>query len=207
MDEKKYLVEKNLELKEFFYCLYDEYQLENVQEMINQLIAWYSIKYEDQYLAKIIDDVSSKEEFDISKKLEEFSKKNQEIYTAMNFDSLINHYSTFELDLFYGKNCNSDEMKAFQKEILIAVGWGLIYHKHTSLEYGFCRAKIMMEEFNQQYHLELNPDIYKSVIFRKYTLEDEEIRKKIEQINSQKKTDEIGTKKRKLTRIRSFFQG
>lgn len=207
MDEKKYLVEKNLELKEFFYCLYDEYQLENVQEMINQLIAWYSIKYEDQYLAKIIDDVSSKEEFDISKKLEEFSKKNQEIYTAMNFDSLINHYSTFELDLFYGKNCNSDEMKAFQKEILIAVGWGLIYHKHTSLEYGFCRTKIMMEEFNQQYHLELNPDIYKSVIFRKYTLEDEEIRKKIEQINSQKKTDEIGTKKRKLTRIRSFFQG
>ena len=207
MDEKKYLVEKNLELKEYFYCLYDEYQLENVQEMINQLIAWYSIKYEDQYLAKIIDDVSSKEEFDISKKLEEFSKKNQEIYTAMNFDSLINHYSTFELDLFYGKNCNSDEMKAFQKEILIAVGWGLIYHKHTSLEYGFCRAKIMMEEFRQQYHLELNPDIYKSVIFRKYTLEDEEIRKKIEQINSQKKTDEIGTKKRKLTRIRSFFQG
>ena len=207
MDEKKYLVEKNLELKEYFYCLYDEYQLENVQEMINQLIAWYSIKYEYQYLAKIIDDVSSKEEFDISKKLEEFSKKNQEIYTAMNFDSLINHYSTFELDLFYGKNCNSDEMKAFQKEILIAVGWGLIYHKHTSLEYGFCRAKIMMEEFRQQYHLELNPDIYKSVIFRKYTLEDEEIRKKIEQINSQKKTDEIGTKKRKLTRIRSFFQG
>ena len=207
MDEKKYLVEKNLELKEYFYCLYDEYQLENVQEMINQLIAWYSIKYEDQYLAKIIDDVSSKEEFDISKKLEEFSKKNQEIYNAMNFDSLINHYSTFELNLFYGKNCNSDEMKAFQKEILIAVGWGLIYHKHTSLEYGFCRAKIMMEEFNQQYHLELNPDIYKSVIFRKYTLEDEEIRKKIEQINSQKKTDEIGTKKRKLTRIRSFFQG
>lgn len=207
MDEKKYLVEKNLELKEYFYCLYDEYQLENVQEMINQLIAWYSIKYEDQYLAKIIDDVSSKEEFDISKKLEEFSKKNQEIYNAMNFDSLINHYSTFELDLFYGKNCNSDEMKAFQKEILIAVGWGLIYHKHTSLEYGFCRAKIMMEEFNQQYHLELNPDIYKSVIFRKYTLEDEEIRKKIEQINSKKKTDEIGTKKRKLTRIRSFFQG
>ena len=207
MDEKKYLVEKNLELKEYFYCLYDEYQLENVQEMINQLIAWYSIKYEDQYLAKIIDDVSSKEEFDISKKLEEFSKKNQEIYNAMNFDSLINHYSTFELDLFYGKNCNSDEMKAFQKEILIAVGWGLIYHKHTSLEYGFCRAKIMMEEFRQQYHLELNPDIYKSVIFRKYTLEDEEIRKKIEQINSQKKTDEIGTKKRKLTRIRSFFQG
>lgn len=207
MDEKKYLVEKNLELKEYFYCLYDEYQLENVQEMINQLIAWYSIKYEDQYLAKVIDDVSSKEEFDISKKLEEFSKKNQEIYTAMNFDALINHYSTFELDLFYGKNCNSDEMKAFQKEILIAVGWGLIYHKHTSLEYGFCRARIMMEEFRQQYHLELNPDIYKSVIFRKYTLEDEEIRKKIEQINSQKKTDEIGTKKRKLTRIRSFFQG
>ena len=76
MDEKKYLVEKNLELKEYFYCLYDEYQLENVQEMINQLIAWYSIKYEDQYLAKIIDDVSSKEEFDISKKLEEFSKNN-----------------------------------------------------------------------------------------------------------------------------------
>lgn len=207
MDEKKYLVEKNLELKEYFYCLYDEYQLENVQEMINQLIAWYSIKYEDQYLAKVIDDVSSKEEFDISRKLVEFYKKNKEIYTVMNFDALINHYSTFELDLFYGKNCNSDEMKAFQKEILIAVGWGLIYHKHTSLEYGFCRARIMMEEFNQQYHLELNPDIYKSVIFRKYTLEDEEIRKKIEQINSQKKTDEIGTKKRKLTRIRSFFQG
>lgn len=207
MDEKKYLVEKNLELKEYFYCLYDEYQLENVQEMINQLIAWYSIKYEDQYLAKVIDDVSSKEEFDISRKLVEFYKKNKEIYTAMNFDALINHYSTFELDLFYGKNCNSDEMKAFQKEILIAVGWGLIYHKHTSLEYGFCRARIMMEEFRQQYHLELNPDIYKSVIFRKYTLEDEEIRKKIEQINSQKKTDEIGTKKRKLTRIRSFFQG
>lgn len=207
MDEKKYLVEKNLELKEYFYCLYDEYQLENVQDMINQLIAWYSIKYEDQYLAKVIDDVSSKEEFDISRKLVEFYKKNKEIYTAMNFDALINHYSTFELDLFYGKNCNSDEMKAFQKEILIAVGWGLIYHKHTSLEYGFCRARIMMEEFRQQYHLELNPDIYKSVIFRKYTLEDEEIRKKIEQINSQKKTDEIGTKKRKLTRIRSFFQG
>lgn len=207
MDEKKYLVEKNLELKEQFYCLYDEYQLENVQRMINQLIAWYSIKYEDQYLAKVIDEISLKEEFDISRKLVEFSKKNQEIYAAMNFDSLINHYSTFELDLFYGKNCNSDEMKAFQKEILIAVGWGLIYHKHTSLEYGFCRARIMMEEFNQQYNLELNPDIYKSVIFRKYTLEDEEIQKKIEQINSQKKTDEIGTKKRKLTRIRSFFQG
>ena len=66
----------------------------------------------------------------------------------------------------------------------------------------------MIEDFNNIYNWNLNSSLYKSVLDKKYTLDDEEIKKqflKLQEIEKkeQKKKD---TKKRKLTRIRSFFR-
>ena len=148
------------------------------------------VKFNDSYLDRVLDDKI---------------KEDKEILQIMDFDTLKNNYTSFEDCLFQSKA--SDKRLKFQKSIVLAAGWGLIYHHDTSPEYGYYRATKMIEDFNRVYHWNLNNSLYQNALNKKYTLEDEEIRKKIEQINSQKKTDEIGTKKRKLTRIRSFFQG
>ena len=56
----------------------------------------------------------------------------------------------------------------FQKNIVLAAGWGLIYHHDTSPEYGYYRATKLIEDFNRVYHWNLNSSFYQSVFNKKY---------------------------------------
>lgn len=192
MDDKKYLIQKNIFLKNDFKKLgiSKHYQMRDVQEFINKLIAWYNVKFSDPYLKKILD-----------KNIIE----DKEILSIMNFETLQRNYTSFE-DYLFSKNSNSQKLK-FQKEIVLAAGWGLIYDKKSSPEYGYYRAKKLIEDFNKVYQLNLNTSSYQLVINRKYTPENEDIRdallalKKDEEREKKEKT-----KRHQLARVRSFFR-
>ncbi len=190
MDDKKYIVNKNELLKHQFQQLYNNYQLKDVQDFINKVIAWYTVKFEDRYLKEIMDD-----------KIEEDTS----ILKIMNFDSLLKNYSVFERDLFERKNKNRAVIN-FQKEIVIAIGWGLIYHQHSSPEYGYYRATQMIKDFNRQYDLGVTLSIYKPTITRKYTLNDEKIRQELEKKELEKKKEEKQSIHPMLNRVRSLFK-
>ena len=149
------------------------------------------VKFNDSYLDRVLDDKV---------------KEDNVILQIMDFDTLKNNYTSFEDCLFQSKA--SDKRLKFQKSIVLAAGWGLIYHHDTSPEYGYYRATKMIEDFNRVYHWNLNNSLYQNALNKKYTLEDEEIRKKLIKLQDiekkeQKKKD---TKKHKLARIRSFFR-
>ena len=66
----------------------------------------------------------------------------------------------------------------------------------------------MIEDFNRVYHWNLNNSLYQNALNKKYTLEDEEIRKKLIKLQEIEKKEQKKKepKKRKLARIRSFFR-
>ena len=167
------------------------YQLKDVQQFINKLIAWYMVKFNDSYLNRVLDDKI---------------KEDKVILQIMDFDTLKNNYTAFEDSLFQNKA--SDKKVNFQKNIVLAAGWGLIYHHDTSPEYGYYRATKLIEDFNRVYHWNLNSSFYQSVFNKKYTLEDEEIKRKLVKLQELEKKEQKKKepKKRKLARIRSFFR-
>lgn len=192
LDDKKYVVSKNKGLLRDFNELYSNYRDKYMQDFINKLISWYMVKYEDRYLEDILDKSVCED---------------KTILRVMNFKALENNYSSFERDLFM--NSNNDEKKIyFSKEVIIAAGWGLIYHEESNPWYGYYRASKLMEDFNKFYGLDLDSSIYDSVLNRRYSLDDEEIRNELrekEELRRQEKKTE--PKRRKLARVRSFFRG
>lgn len=138
--------------------------------------------------------------------MDERVKEDKDILQIMDFDSLKNNYTAFEDSLFQNKA--SDKKVNFQKNIVLAAGWGLIYHHDTSPEYGYYRATKLIEDFNRVYHWNLNSSFYQSVFNKKYTLEDEEIKRKLVKLQELEKKEQKKKepKKRKLARIRSFFR-
>lgn len=192
LDDKKYVVSKNKVLLRDFNELYSNYQDKDVQDFINKLISWYLVKYGDRYLENILDDKFCED---------------KDILRVMNFDALENNYTSFEIDLF--KDSASDERKNyFSKEVIMAAGWGLIYEKKSNPQYGYYRAVKLMKDFNRFYGLDLDSSIYDSVLNRKYSLEDEEIRNELrEKEELRRKQKKKEPKVRKLARVRSFFRG
>ena len=64
--------------------LNEHYQLKDVQQFINKLIAWYMVKFNDSYLDRVLDDKV---------------KEDKVILQIMDFDTLKNNYTKY---LFYG---------------------------------------------------------------------------------------------------------
>ena len=58
--------------------------------------------------------------------MDERVKEDKDILQIMDFDTLKNNYTAFEDSLFQNKA--SDKKVNFQKNIVLAAGWGLIYH-------------------------------------------------------------------------------
>lgn len=164
--------------------------MRDVQEFINKLIAWYMVKFSDPYLKKILD-----------KNIIEDKK----ILNVMNFETLQRNYTSFE-DYLFSEHNNSQKLK-FQKSVVLAAGWGLIYDKKSSPEYGYYRAKKLIEDFNKVYQLGLNTSSYQLVINRKYTPENEEIRDALLALKKDEERDKKEkTKRHQLARVRSFFR-
>ena len=90
----------------------------------------------------------------------------------MTLEALQNHYTTFEQELFHEQN---DRINILQQHLITSAGWGLLYHKNTSPEYGFYRASQLIQDFNYLFNWNLSPNIYKVVLERNYSLDDPEI--------------------------------
>ena len=160
LDDKIYLVSKNVTYNDLFRV----YQRNNsdlvVQEFINKLISWYFVKFSDKYIALFFE-----ENFDIY-----YCKQ----VKTMSFDKLLERIDDFiyNIDTLY-----------FQYLVTMA-GWGLIYSKNTNPKFGFFRVKEMFFEFNSYYNWNLNSNIYKSILEYDYSKSNSDILKFIDSKNN-----------------------
>ena len=180
-DKLLYLVEENSILVKILDELDTRYSEKQVQDYINRLISWYMVKYSDTFLDSL---------FDVKKHTD------TTILDIMNFETLQKNYSVFEEDLF--QLSDNEEIKVIlHKNLVIAAGWGLIYDKKSTPEYGFYRAKQLLNDFNSYFSWNLPADIYRDVLEGDYSLENEENRKLIEKHKHHKSKKHNKKKKRK----------
>lgn len=162
LDECKYQVDKNNNLKKILNTLDSRYSEDDVQAYINKLISWYLVKYSDRLLNALF---NNKKGVDTT------------IFDIMSFEKLHKSYGSFEEELFHSSN---DDIVILQKHLVIMAGWGLIYYKDSNPEYGYYRAKRLLDDFNVFYSWNLPSDIYKEVFNRDYSPDNIENKKLIE---------------------------
>ena len=143
--------------KEILEVLKSQYSEEDIQSFVDKLISWYFIKFPNHYLDALF---QNKKEIDKS------------MLEIMTLETLQNHYTTFEQELFH---LQDDGIDMLQQYLIISAGWGLLYHENTSPEYGFYRASQLLQDFNYLLGWNLSSNIYKVVLEKNYSLEDQEI--------------------------------
>ncbi len=151
-DHHDYLVKNNHNLKRIIVTL-KSYSNEDIQQLINKLISWYTVKYSDVFLDSLLNDKVNTD---------------KTILEIMNFDSLKRNFSTFE-ELFFQKSDSNDDKIILQKNLIVMAGWGMIYHKNSNPEYGFYRACKLLDDFNSEYSWHLSSNIYAPVFERDYS--------------------------------------
>ncbi len=181
-------MQHNVLLKKILKTLDSRYHSKDIQAYIDKLISWYMVKYSDRYLEGLFDE----------QKKDDFT-----ILNVMSFETLQKSYTSFEEELFQSSN-SGDKRIVLEKHLVIAAGWGLIYHKDSSPEFGFYRATQLFNDFNPVYGWNLSNTVYKPVLEKNYSLENQEILEAIHRRERmQKKKNHC--KQKTLTRIRSFF--
>ena len=171
LDPEYYLVSKNKKLKKILSTLNSKYSSKDIQNFINKLISWYSVKFSNHYLDKLQKDNG---------------KIDSTLPKSMDLEALKKRYTTFEKELFR-KNSLAEGKVILQKQLIVAVGWGLIYHKGTTPEYGFYRASKLLQDFNNLFGWNLSPNIYKKVFDFDYSLDNPEVVKILHNKMKQKK--------------------
>ena len=165
LDSKQYLVKNNPILKKILNNLTHEYHEKDVQRFINKLISWYTVKYSDNFLDSY---------------LQKSTNVDLSILDIMSFDVLMKSFCSFEDDLFDVNTCQNLKI-ILLKHLVVMAGWGLIYSKKTSLEYGYYRASQLLQDFNSFYSWNLIPDaIYLPTLEKDYSPDNEENKKLIE---------------------------
>lgn len=184
LDNHYYLVNENPKLKKILNFMNSKYHDYDIQKFIDRLISWYSIKFSDKFLASLFDD-------DIH--------TDTTILDIMNFDALRKNYGVFENELF--DVSNNDAKIILQKRLIVMAGWGLIYNKNSTPEYGYYRAEQLLNDFNSFYSWKLTPSVYLPVLKKDYSPHNEENIKLIEK-NKKKHHDKNKTSriKKKLFR-------
>ena len=181
-DHHDYLVKNNHNLKKIIVTL-KSYSNEDIQQLINKLISWYTVKYSDVFLDSLLNDKINTD---------------KTILEIMNFDSLKRNFSTFE-ELFFQKSDANDDKIILQKNLIVMAGWGMIYHKNSNPEYGFYRACKLLDDFNSEYSWHLSSNIYAPVFERDYSPNLEANKKLLEK--HKKKHDKLHKKKKKRKRL------
>ena len=174
LDSKQYLVKHNPILKKILDNLTHKYHEKDIQHFINKLISWYTVKYSDNFLDSY---------------LQESTDVDLSILDIMSFDVLMKSFCTFEDDLFDVDTCQNSKV-VLLKHLVVMAGWGLIYSKNTSLEYGYYRARQLLQDFNSFYSWNLVPEaIYLPTLEKDYSPDNEENQELLEKMkkNSNKK--------------------
>ena len=185
LDEHLYLVKENPGINKILDTLNGRYSEKDIQRFIDRVVSWYSVKYSDKFLNSLFDD---SRDTDVA------------ILQIMNFDTLTKNFNSFEHELFQKSNDNNAKV-ILQKKLIVMVGWGLIYNKNSTPEYGYYRAKQLFKDFNSIYSWKLSPSIYKSIFERDYSPSNEENIRLIEKKTAKKHHD-----KKKKKRIISLFR-
>lgn len=174
LDDKLYIIEKNKNYKLLFkpYIKYNSNK--EVQEYIDRLIAWYLVRYSDNnidiILNKGINNIKYSQIYNMS-----FMKLRERIGEIIDFNKI------------------GEEL--YHQFLVVLAGWGLIYSKKTTPEYGLFRVKKMFDDFNKYYNWDLDTDMYKSILEYDYSMENTEI---INLLNSRKYNQ---IKKKKLFKL------
>lgn len=188
LDDKNYLVDKNKTYKKLFMSFIVYNSNEAVQDFINRIIAWYSVKYPDNHIEMVMSD--------------EFEKIDYSLVDIMSFDKLC--YKTLDAIKFV-----RDKDSLCYKYLVVMAGWGLIYDRNSNPDYGLFRVKEMFCDFNSYYGWNLNTNVYESIVDVDYSLNNPEIVKLLEKkkySNEKIEKDEKREKKNKLPRIKKLFR-
>lgn len=159
------MVRKNKILKKILQTLNSTYHEKDIQSFIDKLIAWYSVKFSDRYLNAL---------------QSESQWNDPRILTIMNFSNLKKRFGSFEEELFLIDDKNEGKV-VLQKYLVMMAGWGLIYYRKSTPQYGYYRAVQLLKDFNSAYLWNLSPTIYQEVLNRDYSPDNEENIQLIEQ--------------------------
>lgn len=179
LDDKLYLISENNTYKQMFSEMDKNVNNDNIQWFINQLAGWYYVKYSDKYIALML-------------KGEEDAVCNCQI-DLMNFDKLL-----CRLNKLISKE--NDNALLYYKHLIIMAGWKMIYLEETIPEYGYFRAQKLFEDFNQNFNLDLDINVYDSIMNANYSYDDPEIRDLLTI-----KREKMARKKRRL-KIKNLFR-
>lgn len=157
LDEKKYLVSENEELKIWLEKLECPYQEEDIQNFIDKLSSWYFVKYPDKYLTNDIT-VSSSETISFT--------------SGMNFKTLFHSFDTVDLELiqFQGDSKTDHIKELFCQYLFQLIGYEMIYFKNTTPRCGFFRAKLLFRDFNCYFGWKLDTKIYDDIMKKNYSM-------------------------------------
>lgn len=189
LDKKSYCVEKNKTLDALLKVQGGRYQEEDIQEFVDKLIAWYNVKFSDQYI-----------EEDLKETISDLDSTMLEI---MNLEKLQQSFNTLQLELF---TCKEREMEVILRYLVEMAGCGLIYSKSSCPKYGYYRADRMFEEFNDYFHWSLDVRIFDSIMERDYSPDNEEIIHLLEKRKKEKKEINGSKKLRTLRRFHSLLK-
>lgn len=179
LDDKLYLIEKNNTYKQIFSELDKNVNPNIVQEFIDKLSNWYLVKYPDKYVKLYLE-----------KRFDEIDYTQEEL---MSFDKLL--YVMQKVISF-----ENDNSLLYYKQLIVMAGWGMIYFKKTMPEYGYFRVQKMFEDFNREFGLELNTNIYDVVMNADYSKNNPDTIKLLEQ---KKEQDD---KEKRFARIKKLFR-
>lgn len=158
LDEKQYLVDKNIELNNIIVCYFPTYDLNDIQNFVDKLACWYYVKLPDRILEK---------------------NKNDNYYflnktnSSMNLETLFKNLNTFELSLIDFRELNDRDLKYAEllcKHLLMMAGYQMLYCKSSSPKYGLARIKYMFIEFNNHFNLNLDINVYNDILSTDYSM-------------------------------------
>lgn len=148
LDEKKYLVSENIELKEWLVKLgYDSFEIE-IQNLIDKIASWYFVKYSNKYLDGIF---------------RGHSKENKNLIPDLSLDLMFQKFNLLETDVF-------ERDKLFTQHLLTLSGYEMIYSKNTNPAFGIARVHFMFYDFNQRFNWNLDTKIYDDIIKKDYSM-------------------------------------
>ena len=192
LDEKKYLVDKNIELNNIIANYFQTYNLDDIQDFIDKLACWYYVKLPDKILENKKDI-----NYDLLDKINH----------SMNLNTLFNNLNTFEFCIINSKDLDDKKCEYSEllcKQLFIMAGYQMLYHKNSSPEYGIARIKYMFMEFNNYFNWNLDINIYNDILLADYSMNNPhnmELLLKLREEQAKTKSKE----KKKKRRSRSIF--
>lgn len=192
LDEKKYLVDKNIELNDFIVNYFQNYNLEDIQNFIDKLACWYYVKLPDKIFER---------KKDINYDLL------SEINHYMNLTTLFNNLNTFELSLINFKELDDKKLEYSEllcKQLFMMAGYEMLYYKNSSPEYSIARIKYMFMEFNNYFNWNLDINIYNDILLADYSMNNPHNMELLLKLREEQAKTKSKVKKKKR-RSRSIF--